>query len=92
MCLLAWHQLYHLTFLCPTAEAIFAGNTHLYVCRILDPFGESRALGRGEGEGAMYTQLKMTLAQSLFNTSSKLYSEASVNKKALSFWAAPSVL
>lgn len=30
----------------------------------------------------------MTLAQSLFNTSSKLYFEASVNKKALSSWAA----
>lgn len=30
----------------------------------------------------------MTLAQSLFNTSSKLYFEDSVNKKALSFWAA----
>ena len=29
----------------------------------------------------------MTLAQSLFNTSSKLYFEASVNKKPLSFWA-----
>lgn len=87
MWLLAWHQLYHLTFLCPIAKSIFAGNMHLYDCRILDLFGESCALGSGEGEGAMYTQLKMTLAQSLFNTSSKLYYKASVNKKALSFWA-----
>lgn len=43
--------------------------------------GQSRVPSRGEGEGAVYTQLKMTLAQSLFNTSSKLYSEALLTRE-----------
>lgn len=63
----------------------------LLLCRILYPLRESRVVGQRWNERERCThraQLKMTLAQSLFNTSSKLYFEASVNKKALSFWAA----
>lgn len=54
--------------------------------------GKAMLWASGEGEGATETQLKMTLAQSLFNTSSKLYFEASANKKALSFLSSASVL